>query len=170
MRTIMSEPMSETCSPCSESRADRIGKFPILRACASGFPRTGERIIRVRIFLKTLPERKCLEAAEFPPELYHDFMNYGFRRSGMYFYRPVCEACSECRPIRILAGEYRLTKSHRRILRKNREVDVRIASPRFTKDKFRIYSDYLASQHGCGPDHSADSLRSFPLHIPGSHT
>jgi leucyl-tRNA---protein transferase len=100
-------------------------------------------------------------AAEFPQELYHDFMNHGFRRSGKYFYRPVCELCSECRPIRIPAGDYRLAKSHRRILRKNQEVDVRIAAPRFTKDKFRIYSDYLASQHGSEPDHSPDSLRSF---------
>ncbi|MGO9565964.1 MAG: arginyltransferase [Desulfomonilaceae bacterium] len=112
-----------------------------------------------------LPENTAREevfkAAEFPPELYHDFMNYGFRRSGMYFYRPACEACNECRPVRVLAGEYRPTKSHRRILGKNHEVEVRIASPRFTKDKFRIYSDYLASQHGCGSDCSADSLRSF---------
>ena len=100
-------------------------------------------------------------AVEFPAELYHDLMNYGFRRSGMYFYRPVCEACSECTPIRIHAGEYRPTKSQRRILRKNREIDVRVASPRFTKQKFSIYSDYLASQHNRGPDHSSSTLRNF---------
>ncbi len=104
---------------------------------------------------------EVFKAVEFPPELYHDFMNYGFRRSGVYFYRPVCEACSQCRPIRVLAREYRPTKSHRRILRKNAELDVRIAPPQFTKDKFRIYSDYLTSQHGCEPDHSADGLRNF---------
>jgi arginyl-tRNA--protein-N-Asp/Glu arginylyltransferase len=117
-----------------------------------------------------LPENTAREevfgAMEFPPELYHDFMNSGFRRSGMYFYRPVCESCSECRPIRVLAEGYRLGKSHRRILRKNQEVDLRIASPRFTKDKFRLYSDYLASQHGCGPDHCADDLMSFLYSSP----
>jgi leucyl-tRNA---protein transferase len=120
-----------------------------------------------------LPENTAREevfgAMEFPPELYHDFMNYGFRRSGTYFYRPVCKACSECRPIRVVAREYSLPKSQRRILRKNQEVDVRIASPRFTKDKFRIYSDYLASQHDCGPDHCADNLRSF-LYTSPVHT
>lgn len=104
---------------------------------------------------------EVFKAVEFPPELYHDFMNYGFRRSGEYFYRPVCETCCQCRPIRMLARDYRPTKSHRRILRKNAELDLKIAPPRFTKDKLRIYSDYLASQHGYGPDQPADGLRSF---------
>ncbi len=104
---------------------------------------------------------ELFKAAEFPPELYHDFMNYGFRRSGVYFYRAVCETCSECRPIRVLAREYRPTKSHRRIIRKNEDLELRIAPPKFTKEKLRIYSDYLTSQHGCEADHSADGLKNF---------
>jgi leucyl-tRNA---protein transferase len=104
---------------------------------------------------------EVFKASEFPPDLYHDFMNYRFRRSGTYFYRPVCKTCSECRPIRIRAAEYHESKSHRRILRKNQALDVRIGSPRFTKEKHRIYSHYLASQHGQRQDDSADGLRSF---------
>ncbi len=104
---------------------------------------------------------EVFKASEFPPDLYHDFMNYRFRRSGVYFYRPVCKTCSECRPIRIRAAEYHASKSHRRILRKNQELDVRIGSPRFTEEKHRIYSDYLASQHGRRQDDSAEGLRSF---------
>lgn len=104
---------------------------------------------------------EVFRAVEFPPELYHDFMNYGFRRSGTYFYRPVCEDCRECRPIRIDASDYRPAKSHRRILRLNQDIDVRIGRPRFTKDKFKIYSDYLASQHGSGPDLSVGSMKDF---------
>ncbi|MGB6068454.1 MAG: arginyltransferase [Desulfomonilaceae bacterium] len=112
-----------------------------------------------------LPENTAREEAfsalEFPPELYHDFMNHGFRRSGLHFYRPICPACSECRPIRILADNYRLSRSDRRVTRKNQDVEIRIDSPRFTQEKFRIYSDYLASQHSSGPDLSASSLKDF---------
>lgn len=58
------------------------------------------------------PYRASLEACEqvfmaesFPAELYHDFMDVGFRRSGIYFYRPDCVQCSGCRPIRTVSGE-----------------------------------------------------------------
>ncbi len=104
---------------------------------------------------------EAFSALEFPPELYRDFMNYGFRRSGMHFYRPICPACSECRPIRILADKYRPTRSDRRVIRKNQDVEIRIGSPRFTQDKFSIYSDYLASQHSSGSDLSPSSLENF---------
>ncbi len=42
--------------------------------------------------------RASLQSGDLPPELYHDFMDIGFRRSGKYFYRPVCAECNECRP------------------------------------------------------------------------
>ena len=52
-----------------------------------------------------LPGRQAMEevflAFEFPPELYHDFMDCGFRRSGDLFHRPICENCRECRAIRV---------------------------------------------------------------------
>lgn len=160
MRSMMSEPMSETAHHAQSRGQTGLVSSPFYGLVSLDFLVRGEEHP-----CPYLPENTAREevfgAVDFPPELYHDFMNYGFRRSGMYFYRPVCEACCECRPIRILAGEYRLAKSHRRILRKNQDVDVRISSPKLTKDKIRIYSDYLASQHDCGPDHSADSLGSF---------
>lgn len=103
------------------------------------------------------PYRPNLEACEqvfrtetFPPELYHDFMDIGFRRSGKYFYRPVCAECNECRPIRTLLSEYRPNKPHRRILNKNSDVAVSIGSPKFTLEKYRLYRYYLESRHGSG--------------------
>ena len=98
---------------------------------------------------------------EFPPELYHDFMNHGFRRSGLHFYRPICPACRECRPIRIPVDNYRPSKSQRRVFNKNQDIEIRIDLPRFTQDKFKMYSDYIASQHLRGSDISSSSLRSF---------
>jgi leucyl-tRNA---protein transferase len=109
-----------------------------------------------------LPDRDACEdvfkAINFPPELYHDFMNHGFRRSGVLFYRTACPNCSECRPIRVLAGEYKPNKAHRRILKKNQDIAIKIAAPKLSKEKSRLYSDYMARQHS-PVDDGASSLR-----------
>jgi len=117
-----------------------------------------------------IPGRKALEEAfwadDFPPELYHDFMDQGFRRSGRIFYRPVCDKCSECRPLRVVTAEFRPTKSQRRVLNKNSDVDVRVGRPSCTRDKLKIYSDYLASQHDGQQSDSAEDFERFLYSSP----
>ena len=98
-------------------------------------------------------------AERFPPELYHDFMNHGFRRSGRIIYRPICQGCWECRPIRVPAETFMPNKSQRRILKKNAGIDVRVDVPRFSKDKFKIYCDYLVLKHDTVPDMSPAYLK-----------
>jgi leucyl-tRNA---protein transferase len=103
-----------------------------------------------------LPGRSAREdyfwIEEFPPELYHDFMDHGFRRAGLCIYRPLCDDCRECRPIRVAVERFRPSKSQRRVLRKNEDLDIRVIKPRFTREKFRMYTDYLAAQHGAVRD------------------
>ncbi|MBI4963276.1 MAG: arginyltransferase [Desulfomonile tiedjei] len=110
-----------------------------------------------------LPGRDAREefflAEAFPSELYHDFMDQGFRRSGQIFYRPICDGCWECRPIRVPAATFKPDKSQRRVLRKNAEVEVRVGAPRFSKEKFSIYSDYLLLKHGTLPDRTPEYLK-----------
>jgi len=110
-----------------------------------------------------LPGRQAREeffaVQHFPPELYHDLMDSGFRRSGFLFYRPVCGSCRECRPIRVEAGEFRPTKSQRRVLRKNTDLDLRVGAPQFSREKFKIYSDYLSVQHKRSQCDSAPQMR-----------
>jgi leucyl-tRNA---protein transferase len=98
---------------------------------------------------------------EFPPELYHDFMNCGFRRSGLTIYRPVCGGCAECRQLRVIADEYEPGKSHRRVLRKNSDVEMIIGKPALTREKIRVYSEYLASQHGSRETNKVENLKNF---------
>ncbi|WP_157212114.1 arginyltransferase [Desulfomonile tiedjei] len=112
------------------------------------------------------PYRPGMDAVEqvfaaeaFPPELYHDFMDIGFRRSGNYFYRPMCSSCLECRSIRVVLKEFRLSKSLRRILRKNLDVTVSIDAPRFSRNKYRLYQYYLHSRHAATGADSFTSVR-----------
>ncbi len=104
-----------------------------------------------------------------PGELYHDFMNHGFRRSGYFFYRPRCPDCVECRPLRVITQEFQPTKSMRRVLRKNTDVQVRIGEPELTLEKASIYSDYLKSQHNSIKDSAIEDLRNF-LYVTPTET
>lgn len=112
-----------------------------------------------------LPGRAAHEqffrADHFDGELYHDFMDSGFRRSGVIFYRPICHGCYECRPLRVLAGRFNPTKSQRRVWRKNEDLELRVGRPALTAEKYRMYSAYLATQHESGPEHSWDDMRHF---------
>jgi arginyl-tRNA--protein-N-Asp/Glu arginylyltransferase len=118
-----------------------------------------------------LPGREATEefflAEHFPSELYHDFMDHGFRRSGRIIYRPICQSCRECRPIRVPTRTFMPNKSQRRVLRKNEDVEIRVRAPKFSKEKFKIYSDYLLMKHDTLPDESPvnlrDSLYSSPV-------
>jgi arginine-tRNA-protein transferase len=98
-------------------------------------------------------------AFEFSPELYHDFMDHGFRRSGNLFYRPICKECRECRAIRIAIKDFLPSKSQRRIVRKNQDLTVTVRPPQFTEEKFRIFCDYLKFQHNADQDDSPESFR-----------
>ncbi|MDQ7784380.1 MAG: arginyltransferase [Desulfomonilaceae bacterium] len=108
-----------------------------------------------------IAREEAFRASDFPPDLYHDFMDHGFRRSGHLFYRPACEQCSECRALRIPVLRYKPKKSQRRILNKNRDIVVSIDSPRLSAEKHRIYADYLAVQHRSSQENSADDLYRF---------
>lgn len=117
-----------------------------------------------------LPGREAREEAfrveEFPPELYHDFMDSGFRRSGSVVYRPACRTCTECRALRVVAGRFTPSKSQRRVLRKNDDIEVSVGIPRFTRDKFRMYSDYVASQHVSFHTDTAEDVQRFLYSSP----
>ena len=78
---------------------------------------------------------------------YQHLMNLGFRRSGRLVYRPVCEDCRECIPLRIPVERFRPSRSQRRVWRRNRDVTVEVGLPEPTDEKWRLYVAYLRFQH-----------------------
>ena len=49
---------------------------------------------------------------------YSWLMAQGFRRSGDQMYRPHCELCQACQSVRVLANEFKPSKSQKRIIKK----------------------------------------------------
>ena len=80
--------------------------------------------------------------------VYHAFMNRGFRRSGRFFYQPVCRGCRECQPIRVATAAFVPSKSQRRAWRRNADVAVTVTPrPRPSAEKYDLYLRYQRARH-----------------------
>jgi arginine-tRNA-protein transferase len=82
-----------------------------------------------------------------PALLYQELMDAGFRRSGTFFYQPICRGCRECRPIRVPVGRFEPSKSQRRTWRRNLDLLVTVGAPAPTDEKFDLYTRYLRERH-----------------------
>ncbi len=103
-------------------------------------------------YLAGKEERKVFThlVGERAPELNNILTHGGFRRSQSIAYRPACEGCRSCVSVRVLASEFRPTRSMRRIMRRNADVvsEMRLAMP--TSEQYAIFRAYLDSRHRDG--------------------
>jgi arginine-tRNA-protein transferase len=78
----------------------------------------------------------------------------GFRRSGAHLYRPECVGCRACTPLRIDVHAFRPSRSQRRCLRANDDLELRLAPAAFDDDHWQLYRRYVGARHpGGGMDH-----------------
>lgn len=74
----------------------------------------------------------------------------GFRRSQNYAYRPTCPGCNACVPIRIPVDRFVLTRSWRRTLRHNADLQASERPSKATEEQFALFERYLSSRHADG--------------------
>ena len=72
----------------------------------------------------------------------------GWRKFGIYYFRPVCPTCRDCIPLRVQADDFSPSKSQRRILKKNSAVEVRFGPREFSERAFEIYQDHSVNRFG----------------------
>ena len=86
-------------------------------------------------------------------DLYGELVQQGFRRSGLYTYRPHCDHCSACLPIRIEVGRFQPTRSQRRIWNRQDTLSIRMTGLRWDDEHFALYQRYQMQRHpGAGMD------------------
>ncbi len=108
------------------------------------------RAMRVRAFL----------ARAMLPSDYQALMDRGFRRTGTMVYAPACEACSACIPLRVPVAAFTPSKSQRRVLRRNQDIEVTVRRPEADDATYALYRRYLAHQHPGGErDSDRESFR-----------
>jgi arginine-tRNA-protein transferase len=74
----------------------------------------------------------------------------GFRRSQNIAYRPACEACTACVSARLPAADYIFSRSERKVLSRNEDLERHLVEAEATMEQFDLLRRYLTVRHADG--------------------
>ncbi len=102
-----------------------------------------------------LPEREARSQVATPAHLidtgiYSALVRAGFRRSGVFTYRPHCDQCRACLPVRLPVEHLTPDRSQRRALKKHAGLDVRELALDYRENHFALYNRYQQARHPGG--------------------
>jgi len=111
-------------------KKEELGLIPSEKSCKKMY--SNENII--------LPE-----GYSFQECVYDSLLSWGWRRSGKIFYRETCPHCKKCLPIRVDVNIFSPSKSQRKSLRKNQDVEISLCNlPKdlVTDEKVQLFKNY----------------------------
>jgi leucyl-tRNA---protein transferase len=89
-------------------------------------------------------------ALKIDAHVYSELSDFGFRRSGRHVYRPNCRSCHACVPVRVPVAGFQASRSQKRCLRVNQDIQVVLAEHIDTQEHYQLYANYIAARHSDG--------------------
>ncbi len=83
-------------------------------------------------------------------EVYGELVRAGFRRSGVFTYRPKCAHCQACIPVRVPVARFAPSRSQRRSLRLHGGLLARELPLAFRDEHYQLYLRYQSARHAGG--------------------
>lgn len=83
-------------------------------------------------------------------DMYSSLVQQGFRRSGLFTYRPYCDKCQACVALRVVAARFSPTRSQKRAWKQHQHLQARVLELNFQIEHYELYQRYQTLRHSGG--------------------
>jgi leucyl-tRNA---protein transferase len=83
-------------------------------------------------------------------DVYSELVRMGFRRSGIFTYRPHCDGCRACIPVRVPVASFAPNRSQGRAWRAHQHLVTRVVTLAFDHEHYDLYLRYQSTRHAGG--------------------
>jgi arginyl-tRNA--protein-N-Asp/Glu arginylyltransferase len=83
-------------------------------------------------------------------DVYSELVQMGFRRSGVFTYRPYCDNCQACTSARVFVQSFTPNRTQRRTWKKGQQLSAAILPLDYHHEHYLLYQRYQLARHAGG--------------------